>query len=80
LKNLTFSYNIPTRYLSKFNIATAKVSISGTNLFTLTNFPGIDPEVARDFNDARDRNMSPNATYLTVPQEKVYTLGLNVSF
>jgi TonB-linked SusC/RagA family outer membrane protein len=80
LKNLTFAYEIPARYLEKWNVSGAAISLSGTNLFTLTNFPGIDPEVARDFNDARDRNMSPNATYLTVPQEKVYTLGLNVSF
>lgn len=80
LKNLTFAYEIPKRYIEKWHVSGARISLSGTNLFTLTNFPGLDPEVARDFNDARDRNMSPNATYLTLPQEKVYTLGLNVSF
>ncbi|RIJ45658.1 SusC/RagA family TonB-linked outer membrane protein [Maribellus luteus] len=80
LKNLSFAYDIPSKFLSKFKLSSARISLTGTNLLTFTNFPGIDPEVARDFNDARDRNMSPNATYLTVPQAKTYTLGLNVSF
>jgi hypothetical protein len=51
-----------------------------TNLFTITNFPGLDPEVVRDFENAQDRNMSPNVTYLTPPQERAFTLGINMSF
>ncbi|SHE93831.1 TonB-linked outer membrane protein, SusC/RagA family [Mariniphaga anaerophila] len=80
LKNLRFAYDLPSRFLNKLHLSSGQISITGTNLLTFTNFPGIDPEVARDFNDARDRNMSPNATYLTVPQEKIYSLGLNISF
>ena len=80
LKNLSFSYDIPSKFLKKTHLSSARISVTGTNLLTFTNFPGIDPEVARDFNDARDRNMSPNATYLTIPQEKIYSLDLNISF
>ena len=28
----------------------------------------------------KDRNMSPNVTYLTPPQERAFTLGINMSF
>jgi TonB-dependent starch-binding outer membrane protein SusC len=40
----------------------------------------LDPEIARDFENATDRNMSPNITYLTAPQEKTYTFQVSVNF
>ncbi len=80
LKNLTLSYNIPPKALDKFGISTTRIYVTGTNLLTFTKYPGADPEVARDHDDARDRNMSANVSFLTPPQERVFTLGLNVSF
>ena len=58
----------------------ARVFLTGMNLLTFSKYPGGDPEIARDFENAQDRNMSPNVTYLTVPQQKAITLGLNVKF
>jgi len=80
LKNLTFSYDIPQDLISRAGISSMRVFLVGTNLLTFTKYPGADPEVARDHDDARDRNMSANVSFLTPPQEKVFTLGLNVSF
>ena len=80
LKNLTFSYDIPRGLISKAGISSMRVFLVGTNLLTFTKYQGADPEVARDNDDARDRNMSANVSYLTPPQEKVFTLGLNVTF
>ncbi|HBL76342.1 MAG: hypothetical protein A2W90_08385 [Bacteroidetes bacterium GWF2_42_66] len=80
LKNLIFTYNIPKQIVSKANISSMRVFLVGTNLLTFTKYPGADPEVARDHDDPRDRNMSANVSFLTPPQEKVFTLGLNVSF
>ncbi len=80
LKNLTFSYDIPRDLISRAGISSMRVFLAGTNLLTFTNYPGADPEVARDNDDARDRNMSANVSFLTPPQEKVFTFGLNVSF
>ena len=50
------------------------------NFFTLTKYSGLDPEIARDFENATDRNMSPNITYLTPPQERTYSFQINVGF
>jgi len=47
---------------------------------TFTNYTGGDPEIARDFENPADRNMSSNITYLTAPQEKSYNLTLNLTF
>jgi TonB-linked SusC/RagA family outer membrane protein len=80
LKNLTLTYNIPNAMVSKMGISTMRVFLSGSNLLTFTKYPGADPEVARDHDDARDRNMSANVSFLTPPQERVVTVGLNVSF
>jgi TonB-dependent starch-binding outer membrane protein SusC len=78
-RRLYVAYNIP-----KFNFANTKakmrVELSITNFITITNFPGLDPEIARDFENAADRNLSPNITYLTPPQERSYNLTVNFQF
>lgn len=80
LKNLTLAYNLPIALVKKFNLSNAKISLSGTNLLTFTKYPGADPEVARDFDNAADRNLSPNISWLTPPQERTFTFSLNLSF
>lgn len=80
LKNLTLTYNIPKNMVSGVGISAMRVFLSGSNLLTFTKYPGADPEVARDHDDARDRNMSANVSFLTPPQERVVTVGLNISF
>ncbi|MEZ5105467.1 MAG: TonB-dependent receptor [Draconibacterium sp.] len=80
LKNLTLSYTIPPKGLHKVGISSMRVFVTGTNLLTFTKYPGADPEVARDHDDPRDRNMSANVSFLTPPQEKIGTLGLNITF
>jgi hypothetical protein len=80
LRNLTLAYNIPGKALDKIKIKSMRIAFVGTNLLTFTRFPGVDPEIARDFENATDRNMSPNITYLTPPQEKVYSIVLNANF
>ena len=78
LRNVKLSYRIPQERLKYVKGMT--VNVTGTNLITLTNFIGLDPEIARDFENATDRNMSPNITYLTPPQEKTYNIGVNINF
>jgi hypothetical protein len=78
LRNLTIGYNIPLDAAS--TLQNCRISVNATNLFTVTNFPGLDPEVVRDFENAQDRNMSPNVTYLTPPQERASTLSVSTNF
>lgn len=44
LQELSLAYNIPTSLLKKIHVNRAKIYISGTNLFTITDWDGIDPE------------------------------------
>jgi hypothetical protein len=61
-------------------IKNLRVAANASNLFTITNFPGLDPELVRDFENAQDRNLSPNVTYLTPPQERTYNISLSANF
>ena len=66
LKNLTLGYNFNT-LSNKLNHA--KIFISADNLFTITDYTGIDPEVGYNGLD--------NGRY---PLSKVYSIGLNLQF
>lgn len=78
LRNLTIGYNVPLQPGSA--MTNCRIAFNATNVFTITNFPGLDPEVVRDFENAQDRNMSPNVTYLTPPQERAFTLSISTNF
>ena len=78
LKNISLAYNFKMKESSPLRNLTVQVAAS--NLFVLTNFVGLDPELVRDFENAQDRNLSPNTTYLTPPQEKSYFATLTANF
>ncbi len=44
LKNLYFSWQLPSRYLENFKIRTLRLFAQGQNLMTITNYKGLDPE------------------------------------
>lgn len=58
-------YTVPRKITKKFFVENLKVYTSIDNLFTITSFPGLDPEVAA------------NVGYPAVRQ---YSVGVNVSF
>lgn len=72
LKNLSVRYNLKDiRYFSK-----AAITLTGTNLVTVTNYSGPDPEVSTNGNGALNRGID----YSAYPRPKVFTLGLNLTF
>ncbi len=78
-RRLYLGYSIPTfKFLNRDS--KMKIELSVTNFLTFTNFPGLDPEISRDYENATDRNMSPNITYLTPPQEQTLNLMVNWQF
>jgi TonB-linked SusC/RagA family outer membrane protein len=79
-KNLTIAYTFESIGKENFTISNLKISAIITNFLTFTNFDGLDPEIARDFDNAADRNLSSNITYLTPTQEKTYGLALSFNF
>jgi hypothetical protein len=69
LKNLTLNYTLPASLLKKSKaIERANVYIQGQNLFTITDFTGIDPEATGNVYQAQ------------YPMSRQFTLGLDITF
>lgn len=67
LKDVTIGYTVPKNVLTKTGIQNLRVYVSGTNLFTLDHVGYLDPEM-------------PSVTNGYYPQQKTYSVGLNVTF
>ncbi len=70
LRNITLGYNLSKNFLEKVKLATARVFVSGDNLWTGTNFSGPDPEVV----------LSNGQSSFRYPTSKKILFGLNISF
>ena len=45
---MTLSYNLPQTFLQKIKMSGARVYVAADNIFTLSRFSGMDPEVRLD--------------------------------
>lgn len=75
LKSLSLSYDLPKQWLKPLSLNTARVIVGGENLFTITKFSGIDPEVL--YSSSYNGTASSGNTY---PSVRRFTVGLNVTF
>jgi len=80
LKNLIFAYNIPRNVVSKAHLSSVKVYFQATNLKTWTKYSGFDPEVSTFTSSNPTNNVSPGTDFLTYPQAKSYTFGIDLGF
>ena len=74
LRTLQIGYTLPDTIASKLGASSARVYYNGTNLLTLTDFTGLDPEVPRS--GALDIGVY-SAQY---PTNSVSSLGINIKF
>lgn len=74
LSNITLGYNIPVKNLDF--IDSAYVSVSGQNLWLLTNYSGYDPEV----NSFAYDPLRVGVDWNSFPNQKSFTFSLNVTF
>ncbi|MFK7969647.1 MAG: SusC/RagA family TonB-linked outer membrane protein [Bacteroidia bacterium] len=78
LRTVSLGYNIKPE---KGMVRNIRLSLQGTNLLTLTNYRGPDPEVARERGNDQERNIGgTGVTFLTTPNERTVTFGVNVDF
>ncbi|MEM7039933.1 MAG: TonB-dependent receptor, partial [Bacteroidota bacterium] len=80
LKTITLGYNVPLKSEKKWSLKRLRIYAASTNTLTFTRYPGSDPEIVRDHNGPQGRNISPNVTFLTPPQERTFSLGIDVDF
>jgi TonB-dependent starch-binding outer membrane protein SusC len=76
LKNVTIGYTLPTTLVDKVSISKLRVYASCQNLFFITKYTGLDPEVGIQGGNATQNGVD-NGTY---PSSRTFTVGLNVTF
>lgn len=74
LKSMQLGYTLPESFTQKYGVERLRIYVGGRNLFTLTNYTGLDPEMGGN-----------DPTYFGVdegsyPHPKMYNIGVNVSF
>lgn len=76
LKNITLNYNLPSSFLKRMRIQSAKVFVSGQNLALWTKYSGYDPEAQNQ----SVKNSQLGIDYAVQPQPRTISAGINVSF
>ncbi|MGZ8377568.1 MAG: SusC/RagA family TonB-linked outer membrane protein [Gemmatirosa sp.] len=76
LRTLTLSYGIPTSLLRGARVNGARVYVTGTNLFTLSDYSGFDPDVSGQSVGTTNRGIDIGA----YPLARTVTAGLTFSY
>ncbi|MBS2099709.1 SusC/RagA family TonB-linked outer membrane protein [Carboxylicivirga linearis] len=76
IQNISFAYNLPRRWISKFGVENLKVYTNLQNLYTFSKYSGYDPEIGSMDQNALLTGID-NARY---PSPRIYTFGVNVTF
>lgn len=63
-KNISLSYKLPENLLYRLKISNASINLQGQNIFTFTNYIGLDPETQ---------------SLATLPPLRTLTIGLNIT-
>ncbi len=83
LKNVQIGYTVPKELAGKLHIKGLRFYVTGTNLITITKYPGLDPEMHTSNNVNAEKYNSDVAAGIdwgTYPSAKSYIVGANLSF
>ncbi|MCF0074076.1 TonB-dependent receptor [Dyadobacter sp. CY261] len=67
LKNVELAYNVPAKIISRIGLGGLRIYTNGFNLLTFTKVKDFDPE-------------GDNGNAFFYPQQKIYNVGVNVTF
>jgi TonB-linked SusC/RagA family outer membrane protein len=80
LKTLQIGYSLPQSVLTRIKLQGFRVYANVQNLFTITNYPGFDPE-AVILGGNQDRNLNQGFLNSTpIPQVRTVNAGVSVTF
>ena len=93
LRNIQVGYTLPANLLSRFAITRLRIYVSAQNLFTITGYSGLDPEIGlpqqydgatrygpAGFGELPRSVGSSGVDVGNYPLSRFYTFGLNVTF
>ncbi len=75
LKTVSLGYKLPSKFLKKVKIKNIRVFASGQNVFTWTNYSGMDPEIS-----VYNNVLTPGFDYSGYPRARTIVFGINTTF
>lgn len=75
LRNITLSYTFEPAWLERLHVSGASVFFTATNLFTITDWPGLDPDMA-----ATNAFTKKTETKDVYPMSRSFSFGLKLQF
>lgn len=79
LQELRLSYNLPSNWLKKILISNATIFVAGNDLFTWTNYSGLDA-VGNTVSAAAGGIGGEGYDVWSLPSPRGYSIGINISF
>lgn len=76
IQNISLAYSFPKEWLKKYGVVNCKLYFNVQNVYTFTNYSGLDPEIG-SYNQQAGLSNVDMGRY---PSPRVYTLGANVTF
>ncbi|MDR0792305.1 MAG: TonB-dependent receptor, partial [Chitinophagaceae bacterium] len=64
IEDISLSYTLPAAILNRIKLKNLKIFLEGRNLFTITKWTGLDPELS---------------SQIGLPLQKDYSVGINLS-
>ncbi|QWX83161.1 TonB-dependent receptor [Cellulophaga sp. HaHaR_3_176] len=81
MKNLQIGYTFNDQFSSILGMDSVRFYLQGTNLFTITGYDGVDPELQPRFNDNGSiDNLTIGVSDNNYPIASIYSLGINLKF
>lgn len=76
LRNVTLGYTLPTEKFFGSKIQKLRFYVTATNLFTITDYLGYNPEVS----SITTNSLTPGEDYGAFPLTRSFTMGVNLKF
>ncbi len=76
IQNISLAYNFPKRWIRKVKMSNLKAYVNIQNVYTFSNYSGLDPEIGSYNQNAGLSNVDMGR----YPSPRIYTFGVNLSF
>jgi TonB-linked SusC/RagA family outer membrane protein len=86
LKNLTIGYSLPQSLVDRVGMSNLRIYVAGENLYTLTGYSGLDPELGTNSGDADNNNIANDGLFsrgyadAAWPHPRRFETGVEVTF
>jgi TonB-linked SusC/RagA family outer membrane protein len=74
LKSATIAYNFTADQLEQFGLRSMRIYATGQNIFTVTDYPGLDPEI----NTFDGSNTALGTDFFSYPHARTFQVGINI--